>query len=80
LAYILAAIGDAEGISVSNEEAVVAVRKAAHPLPVHQREQTIARLDSQKEEVRGILLEDKVFDFILDHASITRADDSKEGA
>lgn len=73
LAYVLAAIADAEGITVSNEEATVAVRKAVHPLPHDRRDKTISQLESKKEEVRGMLLEDKVFDFILRHATITPA-------
>lgn len=71
LAYLLAAIADAEGITISNEEATVAVRKAVHPLPQDHQEKTISRLESKKEDVRGMLLEDKVFDFILRHAIIT---------
>lgn len=75
LAYLLAAIAEEEGIAVTNEEAVVAVRKAVNPLPIDQREKTLTRLGSQKEDVRGLLLEDKVFNFILQHASIKPADD-----
>lgn len=75
LAYLLAAIAEAEGITISNEEAVVAVRKAVHPLPINHQEKTIEQLESKKEDVRGMLLEDKVFDFLIRHATITPADE-----
>lgn len=74
LAYLLVAIADAEGISISNEEATVAVRKAVHPLPPDHQEKTITQLESKKEDVRGMLLEDKVFDFLIRHATITAAE------
>lgn len=76
LAYLLAAIAEAEGITISNEEATVAVRKAVHPLPADHQAQTIARLESKKEDVRGMLLEDKVFDFLIRHAVISPADEA----
>ena len=77
LAYLLAAIADAEGIAISNEEATVAVRRAVHPLTQAHQEKTIAQLESKKDDVRGMLLEDKVFDFLIRHAIIRPAD--KEG-
>lgn len=78
LAYLLAAIADAEGITISNEEATVAVRKAVHPLPQESQEKTITRLEAKKEDVRGMLLEDKVFDFLIRHAVISVADEGQK--
>ncbi|MBK8575162.1 MAG: hypothetical protein IPN90_05615 [Elusimicrobia bacterium] len=69
-AYLLAAIAEAEGLTISNEEATVAVRKAVHPLPPDHRAESLSRLESKKEDVRGMLLEDKVFDFLIRHAVV----------
>jgi FKBP-type peptidyl-prolyl cis-trans isomerase (trigger factor) len=74
LAYMLAAIAQEEGISVTPEEAAVAVRKVVKPLPEDHRERSLKRLEAQKEDVRGLLLEDKVFEFILKHAHIVPAE------
>lgn len=74
LAYLLAAIAEEEKISVSNEEATVAVRKAVNPLPPDHRAKTMSRLESQKDDVRGLMLEDKVFDFLIDHAVVSAAE------
>ena len=71
LAYLLAAIAEAEGISVSNEETTVAVRKAVNPLPPDHRAATLSRLETKKEDVRGMMLEDKVFDFLIQHAIVS---------
>ncbi|MBK8872014.1 MAG: hypothetical protein IPN19_13525 [Elusimicrobia bacterium] len=73
LAYMLAAIAQEEGISVTPEEATVAVRKVVNPLPADHRERSLKRLEAQKEDVRGLMLEDKVFEFILRHAHIVAA-------
>jgi FKBP-type peptidyl-prolyl cis-trans isomerase (trigger factor) len=70
LAYLLAAIAEAEGIRITNEEATVAVRKAVHPLAPEHRAESLTRLESKKEDVHGMLLEDKVFDFLIRHAVI----------
>lgn len=70
LAYILAAIAEAEKIVITSEEATVAVRKAVHPLPADHRAKSLSRLESKKEDVRGLMLEDKVFDFLIRHAVI----------
>jgi FKBP-type peptidyl-prolyl cis-trans isomerase (trigger factor) len=77
LAYLLAAIAEAEEITISNEEATVAVRKAVQPLPADHQDQTIRRLESKKDDVRGMLLEDKVFDFLIRHAVITPMDQAE---
>lgn len=74
LAYMLAAIAQEEGISVTPEEAAVAVRKVVKPLPEDHRERSLKRLEAQKEDVRGLMLEDKVFEFILRHAHIVPAE------
>lgn len=76
LAYLLAAIAEAEGITISNEEAVVAVGKPSTPSPYNHQKKRL-RNWNQRKKTCGMLLEDKVFDYLLRHATITPADEGE---
>lgn len=71
LTYLLSGIAAAEGIHVTEAEAEEAVRRAVAWLPADQRAVVLARLTAFGTGVRSLLLEDKIYDFLIQHAVIS---------
>ncbi len=73
---LLEAVAKAEGIEVSDEalKAHLAERAEREGVPVEKLEAKLKREDEKLEGLRRQLLEDRVFDFILEHSEITEVD------
>jgi FKBP-type peptidyl-prolyl cis-trans isomerase (trigger factor) len=80
LTYLLAGVAQIEGIQVTEDDLDVALDRALASLSPAKRARALTELNERREALRPVLLEDKIYDFLLARARIVRDDASKVGA
>ncbi len=71
--YILGKILDIEKLGVSDEEVDAKVKSIVESSPVAQRAEVESWTQSRRENIRGQMREEKLFDFLIQNANVTVA-------